>query len=245
MNYGFKDKNLRFNYIFLIQGISFSTGENGYFPAKNVERSIESDTWKIHKSHLFVSSPSINNMNNLANSSSSKQMQHQTQTPPLRNLSANEKSNRTSAFLPDGKQNSNSNLFYSENSLMRKKFETSPNKSLQTQGLLRFFFVRHGERIDLAFGPQWIEQAYDRNGKYRRINLNMPQDLPHRASKREFLGDSPLTEIGQFQAKLTGEALGMEGYKIHYCYVSPALRCIQTAHQILSGKKSKRYIFGL
>jgi ubiquitin-associated and SH3 domain-containing protein len=119
---------------------------------------------------------------------------------------------------------------------MRKKFEAIPQKSLQSQGLLRFFFVRHGERIDLAFGPQWIEQAYDRNGKYRRINLNMPQDLPHRGNKREFLGDSPLTEIGQFQAKLSGEALGMEGYKIHYCYVSPALRCIQTAHQILSGK---------
>jgi len=117
---------------------------------------------------------------------------------------------------------------------MRKKFEAIPQKSLQSQGLLRFFFVRHGERIDLAFGPQWIEQAYDRNGKYR--NLNMPQDLPHRANKREFLGDSPLTEIGQFQAKLSGEALGLEGYKIHYCYVSPALRCIQTAHQILCGR---------
>ena len=27
----------------------------------------------------------------------------------------------------------------------------------------------------------------------------MPQDLPHRAAKREYLGDSPLTEIGQLQ----------------------------------------------
>ncbi len=49
------------------------------------------------------------------------------------------------------------------------------------------------------------------------------------------LGDSPLTEIGKFQAKLTGEALGNEGFKIHYCYASPALRCIQTAHQVLQG----------
>lgn len=91
--------------------------------------------------------------------------------------------------------------------------------------------------MDLAFGPQWIEQSFDRAGKYRRTNLNMPLDLPQRPSKRDFLGDSPLTEVGQFQARLTGDALGNEGYKIHYCYVSPALRCIQTAHQILLGKQ--------
>jgi ubiquitin-associated and SH3 domain-containing protein len=64
----------------------------------------------------------------------------------------------------------------------------------------------------------------------------MPSDLPYRVSKRDFLGDSPLTEVGKFQARLTGEALANESYKIHYCYSSPALRCIQTAHQILQGK---------
>lgn len=96
--------------------------------------------------------------------------------------------------------------------------------------------------MDLAFGPQWIEQSFDRAGKYRRTNLNMPLDLPQRPSKRDFLGDSPLTEVGQFQARLTGDALGNEGYKIHYCYVSPALRCIQTAHQILLGKQKRSNI---
>ena len=50
-----------------------------------------------------------------------------------------------------------------------------------------------------------------------------------------FEGDSPLTEVGKFQARLTGEALGSESYRIHYCYSSPALRCIQTAQQILQG----------
>lgn len=122
---------------------------------------------------------------------------------------------------------------YSENLHMQKKFMANQHRSGQTPGALRFFFVRHGERIDLAFGPQWIDQSFDRNGKYRRINLNMPSDLPARPSKRDFLGDSPLTEIGKFQARLTGDALGNEGYRLHYCYVSPALRCIQTAHQIL------------
>ena len=207
-----------------------------------MERSVESDTWKIHKSHLFVTNP-----NNLTSSASGKQLpqkqQLATQQQPQRtSTSTVEKSGRSSTFYPAENRASNMNgnnvnaHFYSENPLMKKKFEASPHKSLQSQGLLRFFFVRHGERVDLAFGPQWIDQAFDRSGKYRRVNLNMPQELPYRASKREFLGDSPLTEIGQFQAKLTGEALGIEGYKIHYCYVSPALRCIQTAHQILSGQ---------
>lgn len=125
---------------------------------------------------------------------------------------------------------------------MQKRFQSNPHRSMQVQGSLKFFFVRHGERVDLAFGPQWIEQSFDRAGKYRRTNLNMPLDLPTRNSKRDFLGDSPLTEVGQFQARLTGDALGSEGYKIHYCYVSPALRCIQTAHQILLGNLSLRYI---
>jgi hypothetical protein len=49
---------------------------------------------------------------------------------------------------------------------MQKKFQSSPHKSMQTPGLLRFFFVRHGERIDLAFGPQWIDQSFDRQGEY-------------------------------------------------------------------------------
>ena len=203
-----------------------------------MERSVESDTWKAHKSHLFVTNPTTSNANVITNSTSSKHLPQQSQpSPQNRTVSAVEKPNRSSAFFSENRRNSNgnNNLFFSESAVMRKKFENSPQRSLQQQGLLRFFFVRHGERIDLAFGPQWIEQAFDRSGKYRRINLNMPQDLPHRASKREFLGDSPLTEIGQFQARLTGEALGMEGYRIHYCYVSPALRCIQTAHQILSG----------
>ena len=131
---------------------------------------------------------------------------------------------------------SNSNgLFYSEVPNLQRKFQSMPHRSVPSQGTLRFFIARHGERIDLAFGPSWLEQAFDKNGVYKRVNLNLPAELPSRQSKRDFIGDSPLTEIGQFQAKLTGEALGTEGWKMHVCYASPALRCIQTAHYILQG----------
>ena len=108
------------------------------------------------------------------------------------------------------------------------------------------YFARHAERIDLALGGNWMEKSFDHNGKYQRINLNMPKNLPPRLDKKDYIGDSPITEVGKFQARLTGEALlDIQGAKFNYCYVSPSLRCIQTAHQILSGKKSKRYIFGL
>ena len=107
---------------------------------------------------------------------------------------------------------------------------------------MRIFFARHAERIDIAFGYNWIEKAFDQDGKYQRINLNMPNRLPTRLDKKDFIGDSPITEIGKFQARLTGDALGSQGYKFSYCYVSPSLRCIQTAHQILKAQGVEKQV---
>ena len=73
-------------------------------------------------------------------------------------------------------------------------------------------------------------------GNYQRINLNMPIALPRRKNPmHDFIGDSPITEIGASQARLTGEALAANDCIAQYCYSSPALRCIQTAHYILQG----------
>lgn len=48
--------------------------------------------------------------------------------------------------------------------------------------------------------------------------------------------DSPLTNIGLFQAKLTGEALLECNVRIDHVYCSPAYRCIQTCISTLEGK---------
>lgn len=219
---------------------------------------METDTWKLHKSVLLVgNAPSNAHPAQLGNgvqlptpaaaahqplvtSASAKQINVQAQSASVQ---LQQQQSQIPAFPPQQRAFSNYEKGrqppLNDSELNIKRIVLPPNsnpKSQQINGVLRYFFVRHGERIDLSFGPQWIEQAFDRNGKYRRINLNMPYELPQRSSKREFLGDSPITEIGQFQARLTGEALNNEGYKIHYCYVSPALRCIQTAHQILKCK---------
>jgi len=113
---------------------------------------------------------------------------------------------------------------------------SSSSSTLSNPGLIRLFCVRHGERIDFAIGQSWPEQAFDKAGNYRRLNLNMPMTLPKRRNPwRDFIGDSPITEIGISQARLTGEALAQNDATIQYCYTSPALRCIQTAHYILEG----------
>lgn len=69
----------------------------------------------------------------------------------------------------------------------------------------------------------------------------MPVSLPRRRNPlRDFLGDSPITEIGTSQARLTGEALAANDCLAQYCYASPALRCIQTAHYLLQGNTGRR-----
>ena len=100
---------------------------------------------------------------------------------------------------------------------------------------MKFVILRHAERVDLVFGQQWIDVSFDQYGNYRRTNLNMPLNIPPRASKRDFYGDSPIPEMGKTQAKFTGEALktGPEQFNFQYCYVSPSLRSIQTAHHVL------------
>lgn len=48
--------------------------------------------------------------------------------------------------------------------------------------------------------------------------------------------DSPLTNIGLHQARLTGEALQLAGKKIDHVYCSPAFRCVQTCNSALEGE---------
>lgn len=104
------------------------------------------------------------------------------------------------------------------------------------QGPRRLFIFRHSERVDVTFGKQWIQLSFDTEGYYHRRNLNMPKELPkRRGGPQDFTKDSPVTEAGLFQSRLTGEGMREQGIKIQHVFASPALRCVQSANAILHG----------
>lgn len=51
-----------------------------------------------------------------------------------------------------------------------------------------------------------IDFQYFFAGKYQRKNLNMPKRVPQRpGGGQDFKKDSPITEIGVYQARMTGK----------------------------------------
>lgn len=95
--------------------------------------------------------------------------------------------------------------------------------------------MRHGERCDFAFGRSWVNKSFDKGGQYTQLDLNLPVSMIPRDNHKDFTKDSPLTEIGKFQARATGDAFKRAGVNIQHVFVSPALRCVQTAQGVVDG----------
>ncbi|KAL9892049.1 protein UBASH3A homolog isoform X2 [Glossina fuscipes] len=101
----------------------------------------------------------------------------------------------------------------------------------------RIYIMRHGERVDFTFGT-WIPYCFDEFNNYMRKDLNMPKTLPKRQYIPEgWQNDSPLTNIGLYQARLIGDALAEARVQIDHVFCSPAYRCIQTCTSALEGLK--------
>ncbi|XP_022215129.2 protein UBASH3A homolog isoform X2 [Drosophila obscura] len=99
----------------------------------------------------------------------------------------------------------------------------------------KVYIMRHGERVDFTFGT-WIPYCFDEFGNYMRKDLNMPKTLPRRKNSPEgWQNDSPLTNVGVFQASLIGQALLEANVQVDHVYCSPSYRCIQTCTSALEG----------
>jgi len=127
-------------------------------------------------------------------------------------------------------------LLPNENEVIYAKVNKIKKIKLIPAGPRGLFLFRHAERVDVTFGKQWIELSFDDEGEYHRKNLNMPRVIPFRqSSPKSFVSDSPITEMGLYQARLTGEGLKEQGIEFSHVYSSPSLRSIQTCQAILEG----------
>lgn len=84
----------------------------------------------------------------------------------------------------------------------------SPNSNID-YGYQNIFVMRHGDRID-NFEPLWVSTA-------------------------ERPWDPPLVQDGMIRAFRTGQRIRSQiGFPIHRVFVSPFVRCIQTAYEVIA-----------
>lgn len=115
---------------------------------------------------------------------------------------------------------------------IKEKKRVTPEVKREQRKLI---ICRHGERTDFAMGKGWYDMCFNDDGKYSRVNLNLPKKMLTRVNNLEFINDPPLTEVGKFQARLTADVLLENKVTIAGVYSSPALRCLQTATEIYQG----------
>ncbi|CAL4123983.1 unnamed protein product, partial [Meganyctiphanes norvegica] len=229
-----------------VEGTSWLTGGSGYLPMNYIERTVESDAWTLHRSITVVgggdlelletlSFPrrppiSLSLLNLLENSEGSRRstevLPNTSTRERLHSRQASQEATQSPPLPQDITQ------LYAKVNKVKK--ETSLYK-FPIIGPRRIMISRHGERVDFTFGD-WVKFCFDETGKYTSRDLNMPKVLPVRkGSPNTFNKDCPLTNVGLLQAELVGTAMKDTEFNIHHVYVSPSLRCVQTATNILKG----------
>ncbi|KAL3288123.1 hypothetical protein HHI36_002572 [Cryptolaemus montrouzieri] len=198
-----------------LEGTSWSTGTSGFFPENYTKRTPESDAWTLHKSI------------------------------PLNRCEGLEVELRLEADMGDSGVGTEQLKEFMKDKFVAdlKDVDTTSSKAGSSEtDCRRLFIMRHGERIDFVFGS-WIPYCFDEAGNYVRMDLNMPLSIPARKSgPKGYLHDSPITNIGLFQARSIGETFKEKNVCINHVYCSPSYRCLQTCDSFLQGLGKKNEI---
>lgn len=220
-----------------VEGLSTLTGCSGLFPLNYTVRVPESDTWTLHRSVQICNATddtlraSTNgHSDGLSRHSSSVDVKPNDWTPlPTPSPSIDLTPNRLQETIEQKTTQEISRRLNWDPSTVTMADEVRDSNQ-------KLFVMRHGERVDFTF-TKWTNFCFDsRSGAYHRLDLNMPKTLPIRLNPTDsWRNDSPITNVGQLQAKLTGEMLKENGIDFEFVYSSPSFRCIQTTHALLQG----------
>ncbi|OUC45449.1 hypothetical protein D917_08436, partial [Trichinella nativa] len=79
-----------------------------------------------------------------------------------------------------------------ENAIVKKIEETKPQPTESEDGTgRRVILLRNAERMDRIF-PEWVDMAFNEQGKYRPYDLNQPLQIPFRSGDFwDYRFDSP------------------------------------------------------
>ncbi|KAK3084423.1 hypothetical protein FSP39_013314 [Pinctada imbricata] len=190
------------------QGTSWLTGNSGMFPGNYTHRTAETWTWTLHRYLCILLSFYYRSLT----------MYVKPTTKPISN-----------GFIVEEDYDS---ILHDEKNYAKvvRRRQSLAHPGRRTPRCL--YVLRHGERIDFALGKSWFDMCYDDEGKYSQVNLNMPKKMLKRKTHLEFIKDTPLTNVGKLQARLTGEHFKDTDINISLVFCSPALRCIQTANEV-------------
>lgn len=208
-----------------VEGTSWLTGGTGFLPKNYIERTAESDAWTLHRSITIAKNVFMDGLDNVV---IQRRVVVASQAPSSPQLSPKpQPAEREDKSAAAAKENIYENLGF----LAQKSKQEDAKASASPRKL---YVLRHAERIDFTFGA-WLPICFDAAGKYTRRDLNMPMTVPERkGGYQDYAKDSPLTNIGLYQATLTGNAMYESGVTFSHVYSSPSLRCIQTCTNILT-----------
>ncbi|XP_021362190.1 ubiquitin-associated and SH3 domain-containing protein B-like [Mizuhopecten yessoensis] len=236
------------------KGISWLTGNSGYFPGTYTQRTADTRTWTLHRSLPMEAMVELHQGATPINPKGVPPLITQDATPlvslgatPTYPKGANPSiPHGTTPLIPQGAtpiilqsngftlevlDDTYDNLWHDNKGYAQVK-KRSPLSEPDRCEPRKLFVVRHGERVDFTVGKDWFDMCFDEEGNYKRNNLNLLRELPKRKTHLEYIKDPPLTVIGHYQAKLTAENLLESGVTVFCIYCSPSLRCVQTATEI-------------